>query len=328
MAEEDIWPLFVLSPCTCCVEGFKLSIAALCSLDPCALVNCNYTSWKLGPGQFTLLDPYQRPSKRRKLGNSNQPGKGCSQDPCAASSTAVPPSCSTQELIPAPLPAVDTACRLLCGLLAGTPAHQRVGAAGNGTTAEHINPSSSLLQGGEADTGAPDGRSPPLTSCTAASSEPVFIGQAAAAGGTDDPVSWIALAALRYVLKPKILLPIAHQQKVLSGTLRPRLFQHEQQQQQEAMGQTADAGDQQQGGHEHKGSEQQQFQPGQLAQPQTLQQSLPLFNTLVSNPLPVEVVALAHEAEVLLPPHSTFCMSEAHQMQKVVEGEEKTAEQV
>jgi hypothetical protein len=122
-------------------------------------------------------------------------------------------------------------------------------------------------------------------------------------------VNWIALAALRYVLKPKILVPILEQQD------------HHQQQQQVDMEQGASTSHQQEG---HKRQSCGQQSSRQLQQ-QLPQQSLPLFNTLVSNPLPVEVVALAHDTEVLLPPNSSFCMSEAHQMQKVVQGEGQAA---
>jgi len=139
---------------------------------------------------------------------------------------------------------------------------------------------------------------------------------------------WVALAGLKSVLKPRLQV-LGRQELADRGLLQPLqlgqargggrqvgridkslLSQQQQNQEQQRMQQQQQEQEEQQQQQEQQGQGRQIKQQQQQQQQQGQGHDQPLFNSLVRNHQDIEVVALAHETLVLLPPRSSFIVGD------------------
>lgn len=296
-------------------------------VSPENILNSIYTDHKLKPGQFTLQQPFQRSNPiRRKGRRADRAGSKRAREDEAITSEALT-AIDSQQQVPEHIQIIIEAHQQLLHLLdlsddSPTQQSRQQAAAQSGhdtnrsgaEVAVELPPcpvatlQSTEQQHPTAATSTPSQSTAQPTSqqhaaaanggtvVSAAQRDAAEAAVQVAEGGTD----WLALSAMKHILKPKIRF--VHS---VSYQIDLKLQQRSQHQSHLNTSHAEQA----------TVSQQQQQEP-----PNQQQESCNLFNTVVSNPSHTATVAAAYDQEVLLPGRSSFCMCDIKALQPFVQG--------
>eukprot|EP00878_Enallax_costatus_P033202 GHUV01036602.1.p1 GENE.GHUV01036602.1~~GHUV01036602.1.p1 ORF type:complete len:417 (+),score=88.63 GHUV01036602.1:107-1357(+) len=289
-------------------------------------LDLGYTEFRLKPGQFNLEQPFQRSNTTRQTGrNAEAAGSKRRRDDGVGTSNAETASVAEQHL-PGHVQTIIDAHQQLLQLLGSAVTACTQQSTQHWAPGESREPSSAGAEvsvSGKLPTAATQHAAEQQQTATAttgpcqtlaisfsgrkaaqvapsdllSSAAPPDAAEDAAMSATaEDGTDWVALAAMKHLLKPKVSF---------TYTTASSTPQHQQKQKQQ-----------------QNGSHAQQIRtPDQQEPQQQLEHTLTcnLFNTVMTNPSPAAVVAAAYDQEVLLPGRSTFCVSDLKAMQPFVQ---------